>query len=705
MNMDKTIRAAFALLAGASSCLHAATYTWTPGVSGSWDDTTKWAPNGTPTAGDTVSFNGTYPADTVVTVGNAATVSFPQSTAISGDGALVLKGASSAARALTIENSAKDIQLQGGPLVFSDLDVSAKVVNNGSNNRFFLTGGGSATNTLLVLEGDSSLTLTDTKMFLSGDNNTQGSRLEINDAASLVMSGTSSQFQPGRGQNTWGGVEQRGGAVTCGGVVTFGNNDNSFGTWEMFSGTNTASAAMTLASGTGSKAGLYIHGGKFTFADNIHLGYNSSGRSEVFIDGGEVSFDSQILRLVSRASDSADYPSVLTIAGDANVHGFKLYPYGLNVYAGQSRAMLNLNGNGILSLSHDLRLYDTNSVAASRATISFNGGTLERVTGSPDSDQNKTLLLGMDAVVYPGGGKLKARKSDGTASGMNLNSAKFRKAGGWGVASIAVTSGGAGYLLPPLVDITGGSGSNATAVAQIDYETRQVTNVVVTCPGEGYAPGDTLAVSFVVPSKPAITAATATATLAENTAGTLWVVDGSTVSFGATFRYDGDFAGEVGAYPQITGDVTLGGTSTFRNMIVKDGGRLALAGPATAAYGDLAGLGTLAIVENGTLAVDGAASLRGTLEVCRSASTPLITVSSNCSFTPATGSSHIPTIAPAAGLSASDPIPLVAVSGSLSGTPALGGAEPERWRLRTTVSNGVTTLWLAPVAPTTIVLR
>ncbi len=697
--VNATVQALFALL-GATAL--ASTYTWTPGTSGSWDDTTKWTPNGTPAAGDIVQFGGTYNTDTTVTVGNTATVAFPSSTPLSGAGKLVLKGASPTARTLTVNNTASDLQFSGGPLEFSDLSANI-AVPYASNKRFFLTGGGSGGPTRLVLSGDSVVTLSNTILLLSGDNSANGSRVEIEDEASLVMSGSGAEIQPGRGQNTWGGIVQRGGTVTAGGKVVFGNNANSFGAWEMFEGTNTISAETRLAYGAGSKAGLYIHGGKFTFGGEPHFGSSSTGRAEVFIDGGEVSFDGQMLRLVARTTDSADTPCVLTIAGTANVHGFKLYPYGETTgYSGQSRALVNLNGDGILSLTDTFRVIDP---ATSRATLSFNGGTLERVTGSPDSDANKQLLSGIDTVVYPGGGKLRARKSDGTASGMNLNSAKFRKAGGWGVASIAVTSGGAGYLLPPLVDITGGSGSNATAVAQIDYETRQVTNVVVTCPGEGYAPGDTLAVSFVVPSKPAITAATATATLAENTAGTLWVVDGSTVSFGATFRYDGDFAGEVGAYQQITGDVTLGGTSTFRNMIVKDGGRLALAGPATAAYGDLAGLGTLAIVENGTLAVDGAASLRGTLEVCRSASTPLITVSSNCSFTPATGSSNIPTIAPAAGLSASDPIPLVAVSGSLSGTPALGGAEPERWRLRTTVSNGVTTLWLAPVAPTTIVLR
>ena len=167
---------------------------------------------------------------------------------------------------------------------------------------------------------------------------------------------------------------------------------------------------------------------------------------------------------------------------------------------------------------------------------------------------------------------------------------------------------------------------SATAVAQIDYDTGAVTNVVVTCPGEGYAAGDTLTVSFVVPSKPAITAATATATLAENTAGTLRIVDGSTVSLGATFRYDGDFVMDTGTQVPITGNITLGGRSEFKGLDVRDNATLVFAGPATARDADLKGLGKIVIAEGGSLAVSGLAWLRGTVEVARTSTTPLIII-------------------------------------------------------------------------------
>jgi len=698
--IDATALAALLAVAATAS---ADTRAWTPGVSGSWDDDAKWSPNGIPADGDVVQFGGTYNADTIVTVGNTATVAFPDSTSISGGGKLILQGLSPSARTLTVNNTASDLQITGGPLEFSGL--TANIAVPASNKRFFLTGGGSNGPTRLILSGDSAVTLSGTMLLLSGDNNTQGSRVEINDTASLAMSGA--EMQPGRGQNTWGGVVQRGGAVNAG-DVKFGYNANSFGAWEMFEGTNTFSGDTWLsynggnAANAAGAASLYVHGGLLSLGGNMHFGY--WGRSEAFIDGGKVSFNGQKLSLVNRASDLADLPSVLTIAKNAVVTAKKIYPYGdeYSNYSGQSRAMVNLNGDGLLSLTDTFMV---NASGTTRATLSFNGGTLERVTGSPDSDANKNLLKGVDAVVYPGGGKLKARTSTGAVSGMTLNNAKFRKAGGWGVASIAVTSGGSGYLLPPLVDITGGSGSNATAVAQIDYDTGAVTNVVVTCPGEGYAAGDTLTVSFVVPSKPAITAATAIATLAENTAGTLRIVDGSTVSLGATFRYDGDFAMDTGTQVPITGNITLGGTSAFKGLDVRDNATLVFAGSATANDAVLKELGTIAITENGTLAVTGHASFRGTVAVARTSATPLITVGGNCSFAPATGSTAVATLIPAEGLRAAEPIPVVSVSGTVTGELTLDASATDEWSIRTKTENGATTIYLCPRKRLVIVVR
>ena len=664
------------------------THTWKQGVSGLWSDATKWDIGEVPANDDTVAFGGSSAIDTVVEIGNAPTVSFPITTSISGGGALVLKGVGGNGK-LPVVNNGVEIQFTGGPLVVRDLAVSAKVNNNGANNRLFLTGASSSTtNTILALEGNSSLSVIDTMMFLSGNDSTKGSRLTINDSASLNMSGASSWLHLGRGKNTWGGMEQRGGSVTCEGEVVLGNNENSFGSWEMFAGTTVVSTNIRLSAGAGSNAGLYIHGGKLTLGRYSYFGY--TGRSEVFIDGGEMSFPNKEMSLVNRGIDNKDCPSVFTIAGNANVYGFRLYPYGdRDEYKGVSRVMVNLNGNSLLSLTDGFNVKA--STSSPRATLSFNGGTFERVTGSPASDQNKNLLKGIDTVVYPGGGRLRARKKDGSASGMNLNNFRLRKAGGYGVASIAVTSGGCGYLLPPLVDIIGGKGSNATAVAQIDYDKQTVTNVIVTCPGEGYAPDDTLSVSFVVPSKPVVTHATATVMLSENVPGTFKIAAGTTVDFGAAdFRYDGNFATEEGAYVRISGDVSFGGESAFNSLEIADNGKFTLAGPAQAADIEVKNSGTIAIAGKGSLRVNNNATLKGIIEVARASLEPLVVVAGSCTF----GADA--RIVPDADLPSKAQIPVIKVAGTVTGSAYLDGDELRRWRLISKTQDGSTTYILDP---------
>ena len=654
----------------------AQTCAWTSGVSGLWSDPTKWTPNGTPADGDQVSF-GTVSDDTKVTIGTAPSVSFAN-VVITGGGKLVFQGASASERSLTIANSAVDLMLTGGPWVFEDMDAIFKI-SYASNPRLLMTGGtGSTVPTELVLAGNSKITFSGTKLLMSGDDNANGSRVTVKDTASLIVSGTNAELQPGRGKNTWGGIVQQGGIVQSDVDVSFGYNANSFGTWETFSGAVTNTAKTKLAGGYCSSGAWYAHGGTIRLANEPHLG--SSGRAELFVDGGALDFSDQTLRVVSRASDAdaTERPAVFTVAGHALATGYSVTPYGENdSYTGHSRAMVNLNDSATLSLSGGFRV---RAAGSTRATLSFNGGTLERVTSSAESDENKSLLSGVDAVVYPKGGKLKARKSDGSSSAMRLNSARFRKAGGFGVQSIDVTSGGSGYLLPPLVDITGGSGSNATAVAQVDYETGAVTNVVVTCPGEGYAADDVLDVAFVVPSKPVITAARAAVTLAENTAGTLSIVGGSTVLFGAEFAYDGDLAVETGSGLSVSGLVTLGGTGSFTTLTMQDGGVLTLKGPASATRLEVKEGSGLAFEDGGSLSVPGNALVRGNLTVDCASDTPLLTVTggSKLEFMSDTAVIEVGPSVP----TADKPIVVAKTTGELAGVPRISASSAEHWRVR-----------------------
>lgn len=54
------------------------------------------------------------------------------------------------------------------------------------------------------------------------------------------------------------------------------------------------------------------------------------------------------------------------------------------------------------------------------------------------------------------------------------------------VSQIEIVNTGVGYREPPLVIITGGGGSGATATAQINYTSGSITSITVTNPGSGY---------------------------------------------------------------------------------------------------------------------------------------------------------------------------------------------------------------------------
>lgn len=81
-----------------------------------------------------------------------------------------------------------------------------------------------------------------------------------------------------------------------------------------------------------------------------------------------------------------------------------------------------------------------------------------------------------------------------------------------GIASISITSGGASYINPPLISITSGGGSGATATANISGG--QIATVVVTSPGLGFTGQPTISVT-------AGSGATGTARLIPTTVGSI----------------------------------------------------------------------------------------------------------------------------------------------------------------------------------------
>lgn len=157
----------------------------------------------------------------------------------------------------------------------------------------------------------------------------------------------------------------------------------------------------------------------------------------------------------------------------------------------------------------------TNAVThAGTSELNGNGGTVAVKSGRTECSH----FIGLDAInVYEGG--LTIDCGSAVKIGTANAHVPLKTPGGYGVESIAY-SGTQEYYYVPWVRISGGSGSNATAMALVDWSTHKITNIVVTCRGEGYKADDQLTVKFSKPSTEAPDPVL-TVTLTENRPGTL----------------------------------------------------------------------------------------------------------------------------------------------------------------------------------------
>jgi len=179
-------------------------------------------------------------------------------------------------------------------------------------------------------------------------------------------------------------------------------------------------------------------------------------------------------------------------------------------------ATLNLNG-GLLNAS-----VVSGNFGATYGQVNFNGGTLQASEGSAN------FLHVSTATIYGGGGTI-----DNNGQSITISQA-FLPATGNGVKGIASFTGGAGYIAPPIVTITPGTGdttgTGATAIAQINPLTGTVTNVLITSAGVNY----TATPVFTVSGGGATTPATITGTtpVANVSGGLTAVGSGSTTLTG-----------------------------------------------------------------------------------------------------------------------------------------------------------------------------
>lgn len=310
------------------------------------------------------------------------------------------------------------------------------------------------------------------------------------------------------GGGTGGGaVYQSGSALnlTGGGVDGFrlGSNVGGYGYYQLSGGTFTLGEAGIGGLANDTAGVMDITGGSLTTPGYITVGRGGLGSSGILnVTGGSVSAG----RVDMGWGGNDQSLSVLNVAN--STFTISQADNGLNL------ANSNVAGvKGIVNLLPGGTLNTTivrAAGASATALLNFNGGTLK--AAAVNSGVNFLSNANVDAVtVYAGGGTF---DNSGTAVTIGR---PLASAAGFGVSAIAV-SGGTGYIGAPIVKISGGTGSGATAHATVDAA-GNLTGIVVDSPGTGYSASDVLTVTLT--GGAGADATVGAVSLAANTAGNL----------------------------------------------------------------------------------------------------------------------------------------------------------------------------------------
>ncbi|BCU78604.1 autotransporter-associated beta strand repeat-containing protein [Luteolibacter sp. LG18] len=374
----------------------------------------------------------------------------------------------------------------------------------------------------------------------------------------LKVSNNITAFQMFVGDNNpaYGSVVQTAGNVVftqAAGIdnLRIGSATNGRGSYKITGGTLTANEMAVGASLAGTVGVLDVFGGSVTSNGWITIGRGGTTSSGVMtVDNGSVEYsktagaaDANNSRLALNWAGTAGAQSIVNVRNNGTITGDDYIDLAAANTAG-TLGEINLLTGGTLTGS---RVMATNGNPT--ALLNFNGGTLK--ANSVNGGANFLANANIDAVnVYPGGGTI-----DNNGTNITVSNALIVPSG-LGVSTIAVTDGGSGYLGAPMLTISGGTGSGASAVANMIDDgtgrgTFKIGSITVTSPGSY-----TVAPTTVTPSGAgATTVATIGAiSTATNTSGGMAFNGSGTTTVSGVNTYSG--ATSIGA----TGGISLTGT-------------------------------------------------------------------------------------------------------------------------------------------------
>jgi hypothetical protein len=313
---------------------------------------------------------------------------------------------------------------------------------------------------------------------------------------------TGSEFHVGRAQTgSFSAYTQTGGSMTSANWLVVGlNNDRAVLNQSGGSIQVNNNRATFGAGGNGSIGLVNLSGGTFTVAAGTNTGIflGENGNATLNVSGSAV---------VTLATNGAAASGTMQFGGNGSSLG----------------GNLNLRGGTLSTFG----VTKGASTAGAVYRVNFNGGTLKAAMANPAFFAD---LANTDAYVFPGGGTI-------DNNGVNITISESLKAPtGNGVSATGLTVSGGGYFDTPLVTITGGGGTGATAVATIDAS-GNLTGIQITNPGINYTSAPTFAlVGGGVGNTGAIGGA---ATLVANTSGGLAFTGGGTTTLAGANTFSG----------------------------------------------------------------------------------------------------------------------------------------------------------------------
>ncbi len=525
----------FLLTLCAALAVRAADRSWLAAGDGSWSNTANWSGGVLPGSSDTALFNNTFASGSVVT----------------------MDGGTSLVAKIKVDNPDNLVTrvFAGSQAVRSNEFVKGRTELRGtwlSNYKGSASVGQASGQTAwLTFSGGAVLSATNQHALYVGNANNALGRVTVRDNARLTLSSadTDMGISLGRAAGSVGSFVQEGGTVES--VGRFMPGYYGYGAYELLGGVlnlpyGLSNSRYRLAVQVGSTGLFYQRGGELWAASNgvfdvffFDVGSGNNNAAAVYYADGGVAHIGMHIRLLSEVSTSASASyGELTVdkAGVVQADGTVYLRSTANTSAGT--AVVNLNRGGTLRALNIAR-----GKSGGPSCLNGDGGVLEMA----NSGALSTFLSSVGAVkVYEGGLCLRH-----AGAGETQITGLLSSPGGWGVAGVAVGNGGSGFVAPPRVAFAGGGGSNASAVAFIDYATGSVTGVVVTCRGEGYGSGDTVSASF---SGGGGSGGAASAVLAENRAGPL-VKSGTPrlVVYGQP-NFAGEYVAREGLFLQSSSD-------------------------------------------------------------------------------------------------------------------------------------------------------